>query len=164
MVLGELKARGVLPQAFQLKVSVSLPIANPATARVLEGLGATSLNLPVDLSSEGIASIRHAVAVPLDMYVEASDDFGGGMRYYEIPRIVDAGAPIYLKFTTRNAPNTYPAGRHLQTVVEALAAERVRRAALGVAMLRRYRPDAVMSPVGGAITGDGQPAGQSTRA
>jgi hypothetical protein len=137
----------VLPPQLKLKVSVSLPVANPATARVLAGLGATSLNLPVDLSIGAIAGIRRAVDVPLDMYVEASDDFGGSMRYYEIPQLVDVGAPIYLKFTTRNAPNTYPSGRHLQSVVETLAAERVRRAALGLATLRRYRPEARISPV-----------------
>jgi Peptidase family U32 len=147
-VLGQLKSRGALPAGFQLKVSVSFPVANPATARVLEDLGATSLNLPSDLSIGAIAAIRRAVDVPLDMYVESADDFGGAMRHYEIPRLVDAGAPIYLKFTVRNAPNTYPSGQHVQSLVESLSAERVRRAALGLALLRRYRPDARVSPVG----------------
>lgn len=147
MVLGQLKSRGVLPAGFQLKVSVSFPVANPATARVLEELGATSLNLPSDLSIGAIAAIRRAVDVPLDMYVESADDFGGAMRHYEIPRLVDAGAPIYLKFTVRNAPNTYPSGQHVQSLVESLSAERVRRAALGLALLRRYRPEVRVSPV-----------------
>jgi hypothetical protein len=146
MVLGRLKASGVLPADLQLKVSVSLPVANPATARVLEELGATSLNLPVDLPVAAIAAIRAAVDVPLDVYVEAADDFGGGMRHYEVAQLVSCGAPIYLKYTVRNAPNTYPSGAHLQAMVEALSAERVRRAALGLGLLRRYFPDAVVSP------------------
>ena len=167
MVLGALKTRGVLPAGFQLKVSVSLPVANPATARVLAELGATSLNLPVDLPIDAIAALRRAVEVPIDMYVEASDDLGGSMRYYEIPQLVDAGAPIYLKFTARNAPSTYPSGGHLQSTVEALSAERVRRAALGLSMLRRYRPECRISPPRrGATTpaGDGAaPAGADAR-
>jgi hypothetical protein len=138
MVLGRLKAAGVLPEDLQLKVSVSLPVGNPATARLMEDLGATSLNLPVDLSVASIAAIRRAVDVPLDVYVEAADDFGGGMRHYEAPYLVRCGAPIYLKYTVRNAPNTYPSGAHLQGLVETLSAERVRRAALGLALLRRY--------------------------
>src|SRR5213078_1145507 len=50
MVLGKMKAAGDLPPDFVLKMSVTLAAANPATARVLEGLGATSINLPVDLA------------------------------------------------------------------------------------------------------------------
>jgi hypothetical protein len=143
MVLGRLKAAGVLPGDLQLKVSVSLPVANPATARVMEELGATSLNLPVDLPVAAIAAIREAVALPLDVYVEAADDFGGGMRHYEVARLVRCGAPIYLKYTVRNAPGTYPSGAHIQGLVEALSAERVRRAALGLNLLRRYMPEIV---------------------
>jgi hypothetical protein len=143
MVLDRMKAAGVLPEDLQLKVSVSLPVANPATARVLEELGATSLNLPVDLPVAAIAAIRQAVRIPLDVYVEAADDFGGGMRHYEVAALVRCGAPIYLKYTVRNAPGTYPSGAHIQPLVEALSAERVRRAALGLALLRRYLPEAV---------------------
>jgi hypothetical protein len=156
MVLGQLKARDALPPTLQLKVSVSLPVANPASARVLEQLGATSLNLPVDLPVEAIAAIRRAVDVPLDIYIEAADDFGGSMRYHELAGLVDVGAPIYLKFTARNAPNTYPSGQHLQGVVEALSAERVRRAALGLGLLRRYRPDMPLSPLRPAAAVDGR--------
>lgn len=144
-VLGKLKAGGSLPSDLQLKVSVTLPVANPATARLLEELGATSLNLAVDLPLNAIAAIRAAVEVPLDVYVEAPDDFGGGMRYYDIPGLVRVAAPVYLKFAVRNAPNTYPSGEHLQPAVSALSAERVRRARLGLDLLARHAPESVMS-------------------
>src|SRR5205814_4212929 len=113
MVLGRMKASGDLPADFVLKTSVTLAAPNPAAARVLEDLGATSINLPVDLSLPQIASIRAAVDAPLDFYVEAPDDFGGTVRHYEIPELVRLGAPIYLKFGLRNAPGIYPAGQHL---------------------------------------------------
>ena len=76
MVLGRMKKSGDLPADFVLKVSVTLAAANPATARVLEDLGATSINLPVDLSLPQIAAIRQAVDAALDFYVEAPDDVG----------------------------------------------------------------------------------------
>jgi hypothetical protein len=150
-ILGRMKAGGDLPADFVLKVSVTLAASNPASARVLEDLGATSINLPVDLGLPQIAAIRAAVDVAIDFYVEAPDDFGGTLRYYEIPELVRIAAPIYLKFGLRNAPGLYPSGYHLESAVLALSRERVRRAAIGLGMLRRYAPDAIASALGARV-------------
>jgi hypothetical protein len=144
-VLGRMKRAGDLPADLEIKVSISLPVTNPATARLLEELGATTLNLPVDLSLAQIAAIRRAVELPLDVYVEGADDFGGPVRYYEIPELVRVAAPVHLKFTVRNAPGLYPSGEHLAGLAVASARERVRRAAIGIALLRRHYPDATGS-------------------
>ena len=144
-VLGRMKRAGDLPADLEIKVSISLPVTNPATARLLEELGATTLNLPVDLSLAQIAAIRRAVELPLDVYVEGADDFGGPVRYYEIPELVRVAAPVHLKFTVRNAPGLYPSGEHLLGLAVASARERVRRAAIGIALLRRHYPDATAS-------------------
>jgi len=138
-VLGQLKSKGDLPADLVLKVSASLPVGNPATARLLEDLGATTLNLAVDLSLPSLAAIRSAVTIPIDLYIESSDDFGGGMRYYETPEIVRITSPVHLKFAVRNSSGVYPSGGHLQDQVERLARERVRRADLGLSMLERSR-------------------------
>ncbi len=140
-VVGQLKKSGDLPAELIVKVSASLPAANPATARLLEDVGATTLNLPVDLSLPMLAAIRSAVQLPLDLYIESSDDFGGVVRHYEIPAIVRVAAPVHLKFAVRNAPNIYPAGQHIAGTVEAMARERVRRAQIGLALLDRYSDD-----------------------
>jgi hypothetical protein len=145
-VLGRLRRSGDLPEDLILKVSISLPVTNPATARLLEDLGATTLNLPIDLSLAQIAAIRRAVELPLDVYVEGADDFGGAVRYYEAPELVRVAAPVHLKFTVRNAPGLYPSGEHLAGLAVASARERIRRAAIGIALLRRHYPDAVASP------------------
>lgn len=145
-VLAKLRERGDLPESLVLKVSISLPVCNPASARVVEDLGADTINLPVDLSLAHIAAIRSAVDVPLDVYVEAADDFGGTVRHYEVAELVRVAAPVHLKFTVRNAPGIYPSGEHLAQVAEATARERVRRAEIGLAILDRYYPDAVTSP------------------
>jgi hypothetical protein len=117
---------------------VALPCNNPATAALYEDLGASTLNLTTDLSLAQISAIRSQVDIPVDVYVEAADDFGGAVRHYEVPDLVRVAAPIYLKFTVRNAPGLYPSGTHLQGAVEATARERVRRAAIGTGMLTRY--------------------------
>jgi Peptidase family U32 len=146
MLLGRMKKAGDLPPDFVLKTSVTLAAANPAAARVFEDLGATSLNLPVDLTLPQIAAIRQAIDIPIDYYIESPDDFGGAVRHYEIPEIVRVAAPVYLKFGLRNHPPLYPAGQHLEATVLALCRERVRRAAIGLGILRRYAPEAVASP------------------
>jgi hypothetical protein len=148
MVLGRMKSSGDLPADFVLKISVTVAAANPATARVLEDLGATSINLPGDLSLPQIAAVRHAIDAAIDLYIESPDDFGGAVRHYEIPELVRVAAPIYLKFGLRNAPGLYPSGQHLESTVLALSRERVRRAAIALGILRRYAPEAVASPIG----------------
>jgi Peptidase family U32 len=145
-----MRQAGQLPQEMQAKVSVMLPVANPATARALVELGASTLNLPTDLSLAQIASIRAAVDVPLDIYVEAPDNVGGFVRLYELPEIVRIAAPVYVKFGLRNAPDVYPSGSHLDATVLALSRERVRRARLGLELLERFMPDAVTSELGAA--------------
>lgn len=144
-VIGRMKEAGDLPDDLIVKVSISLPVANPATARVVQDLGATTINLPVDLSLAQVAAIRQAVSVPLDVYVEGADDFGSPVRHYEVPDLVRVAAPVHLKFTVRNAPGIYPSGKHLQAVAISTARERVRRASIGLAILERYYPEAVPS-------------------
>lgn len=104
-----------------------------------------SLALPL----AAIAAIRAAVDVPVDVYVEAADDFGGTVRHYEVADLIRVAAPVYVKYTVRNAPMTYPSGAHLQPAVLALSIERVRRAHLGLGILNRLYPQAVASPAGG---------------
>src|SRR6476620_5589633 len=49
-VFREARAAGLLPGDMHAKVSVMLPAANAAAARVLERLGASTINLPTDLT------------------------------------------------------------------------------------------------------------------
>jgi Peptidase family U32 len=147
-MLGRLRSAGELPKDLRAKVSVMLPVANPATADVLVGLGANTLNLPTDFSLAQIAEIRAAVPVPLDIYVEAPDNLGGFVRHHELPRLVEIAAPVYVKFGLRNAPDVYPSGTHLDEVTVALSRERVRRARLGLDLLERAGSTAVCGPPG----------------
>lgn len=141
--LGRMKRDGDLPESLVLKTSVLLPCANPATARELEQLGATTINVSTDLAPAELGELRSACTAPLDVYVEAPDDQGGFIRYYEVPEIIRTGAPIYVKLGLRNAPNIYPSGAHLQDVAVKLARERVRRAELVLRLLRERAPELV---------------------
>ena len=141
--LGELRRQGELPASLVLKTSVLLPCANPATARTLEGLGATTINVATDLSAAELGELRAACTAPLDVYVEVPDDQGGFVRYYEVPEIVRLAAPVYVKLGLRNAPNIYPSGLHLEDLAVKLGRERVRRAELVLRLLAEQAPDLV---------------------
>jgi hypothetical protein len=143
-----LRAAGAVPSDMQAKVSVMLPIANAATAVVLAELGASTLNLPPDLSLAQIAAIRAVVELPIDFYVEAPDALGGFVRLQEIPELIRIASPVYLKFGVRNAPDIYPSGTHLEATAIALSRERVRRARLGLELLERSGYEAIRSERG----------------
>jgi hypothetical protein len=153
-VLGEMKRAGELTSGLILKGSVMLGAANPVSVRNLERLGLTTFNVPTDLSLAQLAALRAATTMPLDIYIEVPDDIGGFIRHYEIAEIVRVTAPVYLKFGLRNAPNIYPSGTHLESTAVSLTRERLRRAKLGLDLLHRLDPDAVMSPLlGDRVTG-----------
>ncbi len=141
--LGRLRRDGDLPASLVLKTSVLLPCANAATARELEQLGATTINVATDLSPGELGELRSACSAPLDVYVEAPDDQGGFVRFYEVPEMVRVAAPMYVKLGLRNAPNIYPSGLHLEDLAVKLGRERVRRAELVLRLLRERAPELV---------------------
>src|SRR5438046_10741294 len=95
--------------------------AHPAAARGREQRGASTINLPTDLTLAQIAAIRATVDVPLDVYVEAPDNLGGFVREHEIPALIRVASPVYVKFGLRNAPDVYPPRTHLDAPTRALA-------------------------------------------
>lgn len=140
-----MRTAGELPTDLRFKISVQMGLANPASIRLAEELGADTYNVPTDLTVAQLAAVRSATTLPLDVYVEAPDDLGGFVRHYEISEIVRVAAPVYLKFGLRNAPNVYPSGLHLTSTAALLGRERVRRARIGLDMLDRHTPDAKTS-------------------
>ena len=146
--LNEMKKKGELPKNLVIKSSVTLPAANPATARLFESAGVSTLNMPTDLSPAQVGAIRQAVEIPIDMYIEVPDNFGGFVRYYEMPQLISVAAPIYLKFGLRNAPDIYPSGLHVEPTATLMARERVRRARIALDVLERFAPKVKLSPLG----------------
>ncbi len=141
--LGRMRRDGELPETLVLKTSVLLVCANPQTAQALEELGATTINVATDLSPAELGELRGACAAPLDVYVEVPEDQGGFVRFYEVPEMIRAAAPMYVKLGIRNAPNIYPSGLHLEDTAAKLGRERVRRAELVLRLLGERAPELV---------------------
>lgn len=148
-VLARLRADGVLPADLIFKTSAILCAANPATAAVLDRLGADTINVATDLEVGMLAALRAVTDKPLDVYVEAPDDMGGFVRSYLVPDIVRVAAPVHVKVGLRNATGVYPSGLHLEGVAALQAREKVRRAAMLERLIGELTPDlAAQAPVG----------------
>jgi hypothetical protein len=152
-VLTELKENGELPANLVLKISILLTVPNPATARVLEMLGAGTINVSPDLSLAHLSGLREAVTAPLDIYVEVPDGFGGYIRTYEVPEMIRVAAPVYVKIGLRNAPDIYPYGEQLRATALAMSRERIHRAKMVADTIARHYPEAIMSKPGVADLG-----------
>ncbi|MFZ1768273.1 MAG: hypothetical protein WAU00_03695 [Caldilinea sp.] len=147
-LVNQARQRGVLPADLVVKGSAVLGVANPLGVKLLQDNGLDTINIASDIALPRLAAMRQVLSIPLDLYIEGPDGLGGFTRYYEVAEIIRVGAPVYLKFGLRNAPNIYPSGVHLEAAAVATGRERVRRAAIGMELLARSGAAFLASPVG----------------
>ena len=156
-ILNEARSRGIVPGDLVIKASALAGLgANPVSAQEAVDLGVDSLNVPSALTLPQLAAIRKRIDIPIDIYVEAPDSFGGFVRTYDVPEIIRVAAPVYIKIGIRNSPELYPAGRHLEQETVLLAEEKVHRMQTIRAVVERFYPEAAAS--GRGAKGLGVPA------
>ncbi len=161
-LIGRARERGVLPRDLVVKGSALLGAANPVGIKLLVENGLDTINVASDISLPRLAALRQVISIPIDLYIEGPDGLGGFTRYYEIPEIIRIGAPIYLKYGLRNAPNIYPSGAHLEQAAIQTGCERVHRALVGLETLARSGQAFIMSRPG--APGLGIPVVQQVKA
>jgi hypothetical protein len=144
-ILVKMQHKGTIPSDCVWKMSVALAPSNPASLRVLADLGASTVNVPSDVSFWDLAEMRAAVDLPLDLYVESSDTLGGVVRGQEIADLVAIGAPMYTKFGLRNARDVYPSADHIVEEASNNVRAKVSRAAVSLEWLARCGSDAIQS-------------------
>jgi hypothetical protein len=125
-----MQAAGQLPASIVWKVSAVLAPSNPLSFRLLEELGASTINVPSDLTIGQIAEMRAVSQLPIDLYVETPDAMGGIVRGHEAAELISVASPMYTKFGLRNSRSLYPSGVHLVDEAAAIAREKVHRAAV----------------------------------
>ena len=147
-VLVGAQRRGDLPGDIVWKVSAYMAPTNPASFVQLERIGASTINVPSDMSLGQLGEIRSVSGLPIDLYVESPDGAGGVVRGQEVGDIIPVAAPIYTKFGLRNSRLLYPSGLHLEPDVIAIAREKVRRASVALEWLARSGADVIQSAPG----------------
>ncbi|HEX5293440.1 MAG TPA: U32 family peptidase [Streptosporangiaceae bacterium] len=136
-LVAELQAAGDLPASVVWKVSAVIAPSNPVSLRQLQDLGASTVNVPADVTLGQLAEMRAHASVPLDLYVEAPDGMGGIVRGQEAADLVAAAAPMYVKFGLRNARPLYPSGAHIEADAANIAREKVHRARVALEWMER---------------------------
>ena len=147
-LLADAQRRGEIPSETVWKVSALMAPTNPATFAQLERLGASTINVPSDMTLGQLGELRSVSELPIDLYVESPDGTGGIVRGHEAGDLVTVAAPLYVKLGLRNARGLYPSGLHIRNDVVAIAREKVRRAAIALEWLERMTPGLVQSAPG----------------
>lgn len=138
-VLNEMRKDGELPRDMHFKLSAHCGHGNPASFKLLEDLGADSINPVRDLQLPMIAALRKVLNVPLDVHTDNPPASGGFIRAYEAPEMVRIASPIHLK-----TGNSVVSGHGIKTTVE--AGERMaEQASIIVEMVQKYYPEAIQS-------------------
>ncbi len=139
-LMNEMRKEGELPADLRFKVSAHAGHGNPCSARLLEQIGAGSINPVRDIQMQMLAAMRMAVSIPLDVHTENPASTGGFIRHYEVPEMVRVAAPIYLK-TGGSVAKT-----HSWDTTDADAVKRAKQVQLVKRMLDSYFPDALSHP------------------
>jgi len=141
-LVGQMRKDGALPEEIIFKTSAHLGQCNPCSFKLLESLGADSLNPVRDLQIPMIAALRQAIKTPLDVHTDNPPGSGGFIRAYEAPEIVRVAAPVHCK--TGNSV----IGGHGEMTGAAEGKRMASQATIIVEMINKYYPDLKQSPKG----------------
>jgi hypothetical protein len=141
-LVAQMRKDGELPSAIIFKASAHLGHCNPASVKVLESLGADSINPVRDLQLPMIAALRAAVTTHLDIHTDNPPGSGGFIRVYEAPEIVRVAAPVHLK--TGNSV----VGAHGQITSATDGKRMADQASIVVEMVSKYYPQATQTERG----------------
>lgn len=141
-LLNEMRKTGEIPADCHFKVSAHTGHGNPCSAKLLEFIGADSINPVRDIQLQMLAAMRQAVDCPIDIHTENPKSTGGFIRHYEVPEMIRVAAPIYLK-TGGSVAQTHSWDSTLDD-----AKKRAKQVALVKRMIDAYYPEAIQSPKG----------------
>lgn len=141
-VLNEMRKANEIPSNCHFKVSAHTGFANPCSARLLEYIGADSINPVRDIQVQMLSAMRAAVDIPIDIHTENPKSTGGFIRHYEVPEFIRVASPIYLK-TGGSVAQT-----HSWDSTTDDAKKRAKQVSLVKRVIDQYYPDAIQSPKG----------------
>lgn len=141
-VLNECRKAGEIPKECKFKLSAHAGHGNPCSAKLMESIGADSLNPVRDIQLPMLAALRQTIDVPIDIHTENPASSGGFIRHYEVPEMIRIASPIYLK-TGGSVAKT-----HSWDSTPAEAKGRAKQVMLVRRVIESYCPDAIYSPKG----------------
>tara|TARA_B100000902_G_C27292077_1_gene907735 strand:+ start:87 stop:974 length:888 start_codon:yes stop_codon:yes gene_type:complete len=140
-VLDQARKAGEIPLDCKFKISAHCGHGNPCSARLLESIGADSINPVRDTQLQMLASLREAIDIPLDVHTENPTSSGGFIRHYEVPEMIRVASPIYLKTGGSVAKN------HSWDTNELEAKGRAKQVLLVKRVIDQYYPEATSTKI-----------------
>jgi hypothetical protein len=140
-VLVEMRKQGKIPSDTFFKMSVFAGHANPAGAKLIEKLGADTINPLPDLTLPMLGAIRQAIDIPMDLHISIFDSQGGWYRVWEVPEICRICAPCYLKQEPGKSVADLCKPWTNETVLEDLARQKVRNVHIMEELIGRMHPE-----------------------
>jgi len=141
-LVNQMRNDGALGKDIIFKCSAHMGHCNPCSFKLIESLGADSINPVRDLQIPMIAALRAAIKTPLDIHTDNPPGSGGFIRTYEAPEIVRVAAPVHCK-----TGNSVVAG-HGQLTSASDGKKMADQASIIVEMLSKYYPEAKQSEKG----------------
>jgi hypothetical protein len=145
-ILNKARRSGDIPAESSFKVSVYTGHANPASIRILEALGADSLNPVGDLSRPMLAAIRSVVSIPLDVWAVVFESFGGMNRLWEAGEIAAVASPCYFKVEPGSSEGAMYVGWSDAEDQVGVIRAKVRHARILLELAERTSPEILPSP------------------
>jgi hypothetical protein len=145
-ILNKARDAGHIPADAKFKISVYAGHANPASIKILQELGADSVNPVGDLSRPMLGAIRRNVDVPLDVWAETFESFGGMNRLWEAGDIARVAGPVYFKIEPGESEAVMYNGWVRPEFHEELIRHKVRHAAILNELVATSTPDVAVSP------------------
>lgn len=149
-ILNKMREEGLIPAETIFKFSVFGGYCNAAGAKVVESMGANSLNPISDVSRPILSSIRKAIDIPLDVYIIVPNSFGGNFRAYETPEIAKVASPCYFKYE----PGTSEEDIYMPWIAEDwhenFIKQKVKIASIVMEIMDKHAPEMKTSPKGPA--------------
>jgi hypothetical protein len=148
MIVNQMRKEGFIPKETVFKWSAFGGYCSAAGAKVVEQMGANSMNPTSDVSLAILAGMRKAVNIPIDIYMFITDAEGGMYRIYDAPEIARITAPCYFKIE----PGVSQAEIYKPWVQESWQAEfmreKVKEAAIFQEIMERHAPQLKLSKKG----------------
>jgi len=144
-ILNEMRKQEELPSNVKFKISAHTGHGNPCSAKLIENLGANSINPVRDLQLPMLSAMRQSINIPIDLHTENPASSGGFIRHYEVPEMIRVSAPVYLK-TGGSVART-----HGWDTTAAEAKQRAKQVSLVKRVIDQYYPKAVSSVRGSIL-------------
>lgn len=149
-ILNKMREEGLIPAETIFKFSVFGGYCNAAGAKVVESMGANSLNPISDVSRPILSSIRKAIDIPLDVYIIVPNSFGGNFRAYETPEIAKVASPCYFKYEPGTSEDDIYMPWIAEDWHENFIKQKVKLASIVLEIMDKHAPEMKTSPKGPA--------------